>query len=368
MSKKPSLAELRQQFKNKAEGKKEFTGNSEVYPHWNIAEGATATVRILPDKNEDNSNYFYIDKLEHKLSIEGKDRKIPCMKMYGEKCPICELSSKYYKAEGKDSVQGKYYYFKRTSLMKALILKDGIDYSAGGESAKGQVKTLQFTFQLMKVINAAIASEAEGKALEELPWDMDAGYNFIIEKTKQGQHDNYSTSCFANKQTGIAEEYLDVVEEGRVDLKTLLPANPGLAKVQALLEQHLGNADADEDEDEDEAPVISKRKQAEDEDELPKRKRPVDEDEDEAPAPKRKRVVEEEEEEEEEAPVIKRKRVVEEEEEEAPAPKRKRVVVEEEEEEAPVVKKKKPVVEADDEDEEDSEIISRIRARKRNAE
>lgn len=371
MSKKPSLAELRQQFKNKAEGKKEFTGNSEVYPHWNIAEGATATVRILPDKNEDNSNYFYIDKLEHKLSIEGKDRKIPCIKMYGEKCPICELSAKYYKAEGKDSVQGKYYYFKRTSLMKALILKDPIDYSAGGESAEGQVKTLQFTFQLMKVINAAIASEAEGKALEELPWDMDAGYNFIIEKTKQGQHDNYSTSCFANKQTAIADKYLDVVEEGRVDLSTLLPANPGLAKVQALLEQHLGNADADEEEEEEEAPVITKRKVVEDEDEapLPKRKRPAveDEDEEEAPAPKRKRVVEEEEE--EEAPVIKRKRVVEEEEEEAPAPKRKRVVVEEEEEEeAPVVKKKKPVVEADEDDEEDSEIISRIRARKRNAE
>ena len=353
-SKKPSLADLRAKFKQKAEGKREFTGNSDVYPFWNIAEGATATVRILPDLNEDNENYFFIDKLEHKLAINGQDRKIPCIKMYGEKCPICEHSSKYYKAEGKDSVQGKYYYFKRTSLMKALIIKDPIDYSGGGESAEGQVKTVQFTYQLMKVINAAIANEEEEKALEELPWGIEAGYNFLIQKSKQGQYDNYGTSAFSNRVSAIADKYLEAVEAGRIDLSTLLPENPGLEKVQALLEAHLGNGDGEVEEDE--APAIVKRKQ------------PVADDSDDE-APKRRKPVAEEVEDEEETPVIKkRKPVVEEAEEEEEAPVRKRKVVVEEEEEAPVVKKRKPVVEeADDEDEdEDSEIVARIKARKRN--
>ena len=371
-SKKPSLADLRAKFKAKAEGKTgNFTGNSDVYPHWNIAENATAIIRILPDKNEDNENYFFIDKLEHKLSINGKDRKIPCVKMYGEKCPICELSSKYYKAEGKDSVQGKYYYFKRTSLLKALIIKDPIDYSGGGESAEGQVKTVQFTYQLMKLINAALANEEEELALEELPWDMEAGYNFLITKTKQGQYDNYSTSSFSNRVSAIADKYLDAVEEGRIDLSTLLPENPGLEKVQALLEAHLGGGD--EEEEVDETPVIQKRKQPvaeSSDDDMPTRRKPVAEEvEDEEETPiikKRKPVVEEEEE--EEAPVRKRKVVVEEEEEEE-VPVRKRKVVVEEEEEAPVVKKRKPVVEEDDEDEgdEDSEIVARIKARKQKA-
>ena len=329
---KPSLAELRAKFKKKAEGKKDFAVNSDVYPHWNIPENETATIRILPDKNEDNENYFYVDKLEHKLSVNGKDRKIPCMKMYGEKCPICELSSKYYKAEGKDSVQGKYYYFKRTSLMKALILKDPIEYASGEESAKGKVKTIQFTYQLMKLINAAIANEEEEMALEELPWDMEAGYNFIIQKTKQGKYDNYSTSSFSNKITPIEDKYLDVVEEGLVDLSTLLPENPGIEKVQALLEAHLSGSDEEEEEEgeeDDDTPAISQRRRVSEDDEAPSRTR---------------RAVVEEEEEEEEAPVRRRRKVVEEAGEEAPVRRRKVV---------------------DEEDESDEAFINQILARKR---
>ncbi len=358
MSKKPSLADIRAKYKQKIEGKKKDFGNTnnDVYPHWNIEENATATVRILPDKNEDNEDNFFIEKLEHKLSINGKDRKIPCIKMWGEKCPICELSAKYYKADkaagNKDSVQGKYYYFKRTSLMKALITKDPISYEGGGESAVGQVKTLQFTYQLMNLINAALAEEDEEKALTALPWDLDEGYNFVIKKTKQGEYDNYSTgSGFSNKVTGIPEQYREAVEAGMVDLSTLLPANPGLEAVQKLLEAHLSGDDV-EDEEEDDKPV--KRKVVE-----------TVEDDDDVPVKRRKPVVEEEAE--EEAPVAKkRKPVVEEEEEEAPVVKKKKPVVEEEEEEvAPVVKKKvTPAPVADDDEDEDAALIAKIRARK----
>jgi hypothetical protein len=348
MSGKLTVEELRAKFKAKSQGKREFTGSSDVYPHWNLDIEGSSIVRILPDKNEDNENFYFVERLEHKLSIEGTDRKISCMKMYGEKCPICELSSKYYKAEGKDSVQGKYYYFKRTNLLKALIIKDGIDYEAAnnsGESVAGQVKTLQFTYQLKQVIDNAIGSNEEELALQAVPWDMDEGYNFIIKKGKQGQYDSYHSSSFSNKVSAISESLREVAEEGIVDLKTLLPANPGIDKVQALLEQHLGTYEGDEEEEEEEEEAPT-----------PRPRRVVDEEEAAPAIPKRTRpVVEAEEEEEEAAPAPKRKRVVEavEEEEAAPAPKRKRVVEAEEEEEE------------EEEEESEENILDRIRNRKR---
>lgn len=365
-SKKPSLAEVRAKYKAKVEGggnERKFTGSNDVYPHWNIAENDTATVRILPDKNEDNEDSFFVDKLEHKLPIDGKKRTIACLKMWGEKCPICALSSKYYDKEGKKSENGKFYYCKRTSLMKALIIKDPIDYSKGGETAQGQVKTLQLTYQLMNLINSALADDAEETALESLPWELEGGYNFIIKKTKQGEYDNYSTgSGFSKKMSDIPEQYATIVTEGMVDLSTLLPKKPTLEEVQALLEQHLGTADSsdeaeDEEEDEDAVPVRKTSKVAEsvDDEEIPvKKRKPVVEDVEEETVP----------------PVKKRKPIVEDDEEEAPAPVKKKaapVVVDEEEEVAPTPKKKAApvVVEADDEEEdEDAALIARIRARK----
>lgn len=351
---KPSLADIRAKYKEKVEKKtnkkKNFTNNN-VYPHWDIEEGESATVRILPDKNEDNEESFFVEKLEHKLSINGQDRRIPCIKMWDEKCPICALSAKYYKTEGDKSERGKYYYFKRTNLMKALILKDPIAYETADETAVGQVKTLQLTYQLMNLINAALASDDEETMLEALPWDLEQGYNFVIKKTKQGDYDNYSTgSGFSTKVSAIPEKYLEAVEEGMVDLTTLLPANPGLDAVQKLLEQHLGMGDEEEEGEEEEA--------------APKRKVVEAAEEEEAPVKRRKPVVEDAEE--EEAPVIKkRKPIVDEEEEAAPVVKKRKPIVDEEEEEAPAPKKKAPAPAAEaDDDDEDAELIRKLRERK----
>lgn len=346
---KPSIQELRKRLKerNEKKGGSNFTSNNDVYPHWNIDVDTTATVRILPDKNEDNENAFYVDKLEHKLSVAGKDRKISCLQMYGEKCPICDISAKYYK--NNDKVQGKYYYRKKTALLKALILKDPITKD-GHESAVGQVKTLQFTYQLMQQINQQVANDEEETALTCVPWDLEEGHNFFIKKTKQGDYDNYTTgSGFAHKVTGIADEYLDAVNEGMVDLTTLLPPNPGLEKVQALLEAHLTGEELEEEETSS-APKRRVAESTDDEDVVPRRKRPVEADD------------------EEEIPVRKPKRpAVEDDEEEVPVRKPKRPVVEEEEEEVPVRKpaKKPVVVEDEEEEEEESAVMRRIRARKR---
>lgn len=329
---------LKQRLKTEKE-KKESGGttySSDIYPFWQMNMDESARVRILPDKNEDNPYMFYIDRLEHKLSINGEDKKIPCRQMYGEDCPICDLSRKYYKEEGKGSKNGKYYYRNKTSIVRVLVVDDPLDPNKEtGETYEGKVLNTQFGFQLMEKIKEQISSDDLGDFT-----DFNEGYDFIIKKTKQGEYGTYSVgSQFARKPTAIDEDVQDAIE--LVDLSTLLPKDIGFEKVQNMLQAHLGGGDYEEEE---EAPA-PKKKAA---------KPVVEEDDEPAPAPKKKP-----------KPVVED----EEEEEETPAPKKKpRVVVEEEEDEpVPAPKKKAPVVEEEEEEDEEDDIIAKIRKRKANA-
>lgn len=243
---KKTIAELRAQMqaaKDKKESNKGKTFNNkdnDIYPFWQMKIGEIARVRLLPDLNQDNPNSFFVDKLEHKISINGKDRKIPCVEMYGEKCPICELSRAYYKSEGKKSENGKYYYRSKISLVRVLVLEDPLPPdSETGEKFEGKVKNTQFAYQLMDKINEQILDDSEdGLNLVSMPWDIENGYNFTIKKTPQGEYGNYSTgSTFSSRQSPIDPKYLDSLE--LIDLATLLPTNPGVDAVQQLLEAHL---------------------------------------------------------------------------------------------------------------------------------
>jgi Pyruvate/2-oxoglutarate dehydrogenase complex, dihydrolipoamide acyltransferase (E2) component, and related enzymes len=341
------LAKLRERFKTKKGGGTSKSGD--VYPHWDIEEDTTATVRILEDKNPDNPNVFYVEKLTHKLSVQDKHQTIACVKMFGEKCPICDLSYKFYKAEGDKSKSGRYYYCNRQYLLKALILKDPIKYEEEGQTAVGQVKTLNITSQIMDEIKKAISNTNEETALSAIPWDVDEGHNFIIHKTKKGDYFNYSGSSFSGKITAIDDKYMDAVEAGSVDLSTLLPENPGVEKLQALLEAHLNGGEVPEA---DASPVARTRQaEAEVETEVAEAE--------EAPIRRRRPAAEEVVEAAEEAPV-----------------RRRRVVEDDAADEAPVARKtasKPAVVEAeveadapdgDGEDEEEA-FIRRVMAERK---
>lgn len=320
------IEQLKARLKQEKE-KKESGGSggysSDIYPFWQMEFDESARVRILPDKNEDNPYMFYVDRLEHKLSINGEDKKIPCRQMYGEDCPICDLSRKYYKDEGKGSKNGKYYYRNKTSIVRVLVQNDPLKPNEAGETYEGKVLNTQFGFQLMEKIKEQISSDDLGDFT-----DFDEGYDFIIKKTKQagGEYGTYSVgSQFARKSTPIDDDTRENIE--LVDLSTLLPNDLGYDKVYSLLQAHLGGGEYEEEEEETTTKKASKTSAA-------------------------KRVVEEEEEE-----VVPRKKPV------------TKPVVEEEEEEEEIPRKPakaaKPVVEEEEEDEDD--IIAQIRKRKANA-
>ena len=70
--------------------------DTSIYPHWEMALNATATIRFLPDGNTDNP-FFWVERDMIKLPFQGvKDKpeikhvlvQVPCMEMYDEECPV----------------------------------------------------------------------------------------------------------------------------------------------------------------------------------------------------------------------------------------------------------------------------------------
>lgn len=221
-------------------GKKTTTFNTDIYPFWNMNFGDEAVIRILRDSNSDNENVFYVEKCIHTLSISGKDRNITCIeKHFNTKCPICELSRKYYAAKDKDT--GIYYYNKKKYLLKAIVIKDPLPVDTETkENSEGKVRT----FQMNKKLIDKILLEMSSDQLEAPPWDFKEGYDFIIKKTKgDGGHAEYMMgSQFARKSTIVPQALVDSLEP--VNLTALLPTNPTLEKVQQQLNSHLTGDDS----------------------------------------------------------------------------------------------------------------------------
>jgi hypothetical protein len=257
---KQSLAEIRARLKAekaKKENRDKKQGiNPNIYPFWKMENDQEAVVRILRDKNPNNPNIFFVEKLEHRISVNGKDVTVPCLKMYGQDCPICEISQQHYKNGNK--TEGKYYYRNRTSLVRVLVLKDPLPPDEEGKTYVGRCVNTQFSYQIMEVINDQIMTEGED-ALENDPWDLENGYNFTIKKSKQGDYSTYAIgSKFSRKSSSVPAEYLDSIE--LIDLSTLLPKNPGIDAVQKLLNAHLSGGDADMEEGDEDSEEVKDTK------------------------------------------------------------------------------------------------------------
>lgn len=239
---KEKMAALRAQYATKPnEGgtREPFVNN--YYPFWNMKSGQRAVIRFLPDKDDSNIRGFLVEKVTHNLNINGQKKTVPCMKMYGEDCPVCKISQQYYKAE--DTVNGKKYWKKAQYIAQALIVEDPLEADKQtGETHQGKVRYVALGFQIYNIIKEAFASEDD--ELEDVPYSLDGGYDFVIKRTDQGEYPSYSTGTkFLSKQRPLSEDELSVVEAGMVDLKTLLPKNPGGEKVEAMLNADLNGDD-----------------------------------------------------------------------------------------------------------------------------
>lgn len=239
---KHTLDSLKAAFggENKEGGNREnFTNN--YYPFWNMKTGQKAVIRFLPDKDDTNPRGFLVEKVFHNLTINGQKKTVPCLSMYGEECPICKVSQEYYKA--KDDANGKKYWRKKQYIAQALVVEDPLPADQEtGETHAGKVRYFALGYQIYNIIKEAFASEDE--PLEAVPYSFNDGYDFIIKKSEKGGYADYSVGTkFLSRQRGLDEDEFTVVEEGMIDLHTLLPKNPGVEKVQAMLNADLTGED-----------------------------------------------------------------------------------------------------------------------------
>jgi hypothetical protein len=235
-----TLEKLKAAFKkNENEG---TSRPNNYYPFWNIPDGSQAIVRFLPDANKDNPMGFMVEKLMHTLTINGENKSVPCLKMYGEECPICKVSSAFYKED--DKVNGKKYWRKKQHLAQVLVVEDPLPPDeTTGETHEGKVRFVALGFQLFNIIKDAF----ESGELDEVPFAFEGGTNFIIKKTKQGDYPSYALSKFARRSTDLSDDEIASVRDQMVDLSTLIPQSLGVEKVESMLEAALTGATYGED-------------------------------------------------------------------------------------------------------------------------
>ena len=197
------------QLKNAFAQKTSTEGNSQewkkFFPFWKAPDDSQTTVRFLPDLDEDNPMGFLVENHTHELVVNGEKKKVACLAMYGESCPICDLSRRYY--DEKNEEMGKKYYRKKSYIGQVLVIEAQFEYEA-----EPLVKLIDFGPKIFKQIQSAFQSGD----LENPPFDLKGGYNFRIKKTKSGQWSDYGTSNFAPKQTDVSD---DIIE--RLDLMVL---------------------------------------------------------------------------------------------------------------------------------------------------
>jgi len=202
---KKNLADIAAAFASKTSG--ESSGNQTwklFFNFWKAPVDSVSVIRFLPDADEDNSLGFLVENLAHELTINGKREKVPCLKMYGEDCPICALSQKYYDEKSPDHNQalGKKYYRKKSYIGQALVIDTPIEHDQ-----EQLVKLIEFGPKIFQQINSAFGSGD----LEEAPFELKGGYNFRIKKTKSGEYADYGTSSFAPKQTDVADDVIEAL-------------------------------------------------------------------------------------------------------------------------------------------------------------
>jgi hypothetical protein len=170
--------------------------SNKYYPFWKMNIGETATIRFLPDADTKNPYGFITENMTHTLYVNGQKKIVPCMEMYGDECPVCAHSRQLYDA--KDELNGKRYYRKKEYLAQVLVINSPFEFDIG----ENPVKIVSLGPKLFKIIQAQFMSGD----LDEVPCDLNLGYDFRINKSQQGDYADYTLSNFARKSTPVDPE------------------------------------------------------------------------------------------------------------------------------------------------------------------
>jgi hypothetical protein len=241
-----SLAEIRARLQAAETNKGGIgtSGDNAIYPHWNMEEGQSATLRFLPDANTKNT-FFWIERAMIRLPFAGikgeMDSKqvmvqVPCVEMWGEACPILAEVRTWFKDKSLEDM-GRKYWKKRSYVFQGFVRENPI---GDDKTPANPIRRFIIGPQLFTLIKGALMDPE----LEELPTDTLRGLDFRITKTSKGGYADYNSSKWARKESALTEaEQASVDTHGLFDLSTFLPKKPTDVELKVIKEMFEASVD-----------------------------------------------------------------------------------------------------------------------------
>lgn len=237
-----SMAALQAAFAKRQTSGDNDQSNSKVpyYPFWKMNADQQCVLRFLEDPDGDNPFQFLVEKVMHRLDINGQQHSVPCLSMWDEPCPVCKVSKDFYDRD--DEINGKKYWKNRQHLALALVVEDPLQANDDSQSHQGKVRAISLGYQIFKIISETITSNE----LDIPPYKAQGGTDFIIKKTQQGTHASYMVGTkFARTSTDLSEDVIQEIQPQLVELSELLPAKPNVEKIESMLQSALTGASLD---------------------------------------------------------------------------------------------------------------------------
>lgn len=242
-----SLAEIRARIaaqENQASKGATTQSDNAIYPHWNMAEGTTATIRFLPDADPNNT-FFWVERQVIKLPFNGIKGdpnakqvivQVPCVEMYGENCPILAEVRPWYKDETLKELANKYWK-KRSYIFQGFVRQNPI---GDDTTPANPIRRFVISPQIIPIIKTGLMDPE----MEELPTHYTRGLDFVVRKTSKGGYADYSTSNWARKETPLTEaEQAAIDAHGLYNLADFLPKKPSEAELRIIKEMFEASVD-----------------------------------------------------------------------------------------------------------------------------
>ena len=244
-----SLAEIRAKLKaaeNKGSDNNRTGGDNSIYPFWNLKEGQEASLRFLPDGNQDNT-FFWAERAMIKLpfaGIKGQTEskpaivQVPCMEMYGESCPILNEVRAWFKDPSLEDM-GRKYWKKRSYIFQGFVVEDGLKEEQRPENP---IRRFIIGPQIFTSIRAALVDPE----LEDLPTDYIHGIDYRMKKGSKGGYADYSTSSWARRERPLSDEEQAAIKQyGLFNLNDYLPKKPSEVEVKVMKEMFEASVDGE---------------------------------------------------------------------------------------------------------------------------
>jgi len=242
-----SLAEIRAKLasmETKPGSQSQSQSDNAIYPHWNIDEGTSATLRFLPD-SDPNNTFFWVERQMIRLTfpgVVGGENKpvtvqVPCGEMYGDTCPVLTEVRPWFKDPSLEDM-GRKYWKKRSYIFQGFVTENPLNEDA----PENPIRRFVISPQIFNIIKSALMDPD----MENIPTDYVAGTDFRVTKTTKGQYADYSTSKWARKESGLDEVQLAAIDQfGLYNLKDFLPAQPTAEGYQAISEMFAASVDGE---------------------------------------------------------------------------------------------------------------------------